>query len=57
LNKEVKVGEPEQLASSHFFLDAKLQKLGRLKKLSASAFLFDEIGCIQGGMARDCFPL
>jgi hypothetical protein len=39
----VEQGEPEQLALSHLFLDAKLQKLGDKEELSASAFLFERL--------------
>jgi hypothetical protein len=39
----LKQGEPEHLALSHLFLDAKLQKQGDKKELPASAFLFEKL--------------
>jgi hypothetical protein len=38
----LKQGKPEQVASSHILVDAKLQKLGHKKELPASA-LFSEM--------------
>jgi hypothetical protein len=43
LEQEVKAGEPEQLASSHFLLDAKLQEQGDKQELPASAVLFERL--------------